>query len=707
MPLTRTGQLAIAAVFAGWLVWEQSGRPDPVVTGAVVAATPVEWDRSSEITSDRRFAQAMPPEVTPAPAETAEAPPAQTIPDVDESALRYFARQGDTRRLNAEIARLRALYPGWQPPANPAAPIDYSDPELDRMWEVFSEQDYAQVRAMIAARQQREPSWDPPVALTDLLDQAEAQIRLRNASDSGQWRAVIDIAADTPALLTCGYVDTLWRLAEAFAETDNSERALDVYTYILGNCTDEGERQATVQKAADTLSPEAVEELYSYERDGEFQPVTDLLIRRRIGAIAESTEGVATVGDLERLEALAESGGDAEDALLLGWYYYRRDNPTPALDWFRKARSRDPESAKAAEGETLSLIALDRFAEAETVGYDWNEVSDDNLAAYLIAVVDLLGLDPPPRLTEPVLQRMATVILRVRNLQGGEQFGWYAYNLGQVETAQRWFETVLRWDPEFEPAAYGMAVVLLARDQKTAADAIIKAWSDRSERIRALGGPVTKTELRGPSYVVDAPIYATPDAMAPAAPVTTTTRAAPAATQPAQVSRCGGSAPVESLSPAAAVRRGWCLMDLNRPVEAVAAFEIGARSTDARVRSDAAYGASLANLRNGVTSQAAVAAAAAAQDTGKRRELSESILTQQALAAYADGRYVETILLLDERSRFAPEQTDLMILKGFAYLNVNRLAEAKRLFQAAAGSGDPDAIRGLATVQERQNGLYR
>ena len=702
MPLTRTGQLAIAAVFAGWFVWEQSGRPDPVITGAVVAAPPAERTAPADAQSYLQLAQAIPPEVELEPADDPEAV-AQDVPDVDESALRYFARQGDTRRLDAEIARLRALYPGWQPPANPAAPIDYSDPELDRMWELFSERDYAEVRAMIAARLQREPDWRPPVALTDLLDQAEAQVRLTNASDSGQWRAVIQIAADTPALLTCAYVDTLWRLAEAFAKTDKPDRALDVYTYILSNCTDEAERQATVQKAADNLSPEAVTTLYAYQQGDEFQPVTDLLIRRRIGAIAESEAGVATPTDLERLEILAESGDSAEDALLLGWYYYRRDNPTPALDWFRKARSRDPESIKAVEGETLALIALDRFAEAETVGYDWNEASDDNLAAYLIAVVDLLGLDPPPRLSEPVLQRMATVVLRVRNLQGGEQFGWYAYNLGQVDTAQRWFETVLRWDPEFEPAAYGLAVVLLAQNQKTRAQAIIDAWAARSERIRELGGPVTKAKLRGPSYVVDAPVYATPDATVTTVPAA---RSTAVATGSARVSSCGGTAPVESLSPAAAVRRGWCLMDLNRPVEAVAAFEIGARSTSAKVRSDAAYGLSLANLRNGVTSQAAVAAAAAAQDTGKRRELSESILTQQALAAYADGRYVETILLLDERSRFAPEQTDLMVLKGFAYLNVNRLAEAKRLFQAAAGSGNQDAIRGLATVQERQNGLY-
>ena len=51
-----------------------------------------------------------PPPAVKAPAEE---------PNVDLSALRYFARQGDTERLKTEIARLKALYPSWVPPADP------------------------------------------------------------------------------------------------------------------------------------------------------------------------------------------------------------------------------------------------------------------------------------------------------------------------------------------------------------------------------------------------------------------------------------------------------------------------------------------------------------------------------------------------------------------------------------------------------------
>ncbi len=415
---------------------------------------------------------------------------------VDESALRYFARQGDQRRLDAEIARLRALYPDWVPPADPTAPEIFVDPELDQFWLLFSEGKYAEVRSGIAERRAREPEWEPPAALIELLDQADARIRLTNASNAKQWKTVVDIAAETPSLLTCAYVDVLWRVAEAFANTERMPRAKDVYVYILTSCNDPGERLATVQKAADILPEADFDALLVYEREGEFGPVKDTILRRRVGVTAENPELTSTPEDLARIEALAADEGNAADALLLGWYYYRHKDAGRALDWFDKARKRDPASAKAVEGYTLSLIELDRFADAETASYDWNQKSEDNLAAYLIAAVGLLATDPPLRIAEPVLARMAEVIVRVKSLQGGEQLGWYAYNLGQVKTAVRWFETVRRWDPNYEPAAYGLAVARWALKDRAGVNAIIREWGDRSERIANIGKPV-RAELRG------------------------------------------------------------------------------------------------------------------------------------------------------------------------------------------------------------------
>ena len=230
--------------------------------------------------------------------------------------------------------------------------------------------------------------------------------------------------------------------------------------------------------------------------------VMDLMLRRRVGLTAQNPDLISSPEDLARIEALAADEVNAADALLLGWYYCRHKEAGKALDWFDKARKRDPLSAKAVEGYSLALIELDRFADAETAGYDRNDKSEDNLAAYLIAAVGLLATDPPLKIAEPVLQRMAAVIVRVKSLQGGEQLGWYAYNLGQVKTAMRWFETVRRWEPNYEPAAYGLAVARWALKDSAGVNAIIREWGDRSERIANIGKPV-RAELRGSTPVID------------------------------------------------------------------------------------------------------------------------------------------------------------------------------------------------------------
>ncbi|MDY6962585.1 MAG: hypothetical protein SV862_11905, partial [Pseudomonadota bacterium] len=180
-------------------------------------------------------------------AETqAEPAPAQ----VDETALRYFAAQGDTARLAAEIARLRQLYPNWTPPADPLAVPQNVDRQLEGMWALYAQGRYAQVRKAIAERQAAEPAWEPPADLLERLDIAEARSRLVNASQLKQYQTVIDLGATNPLLLNCSEVDVLWRVAEAFANTDRAQRAVDAYRYILTTCTDPAERLATLQKAA-------------------------------------------------------------------------------------------------------------------------------------------------------------------------------------------------------------------------------------------------------------------------------------------------------------------------------------------------------------------------------------------------------------------------------------------------------------------------
>lgn len=229
------------------------------------ATPPVTVPATDPLPVTQAGGQAPQTQTAQAPAPRATQPTSADMPDVDLSALRYFAARGDTQRLQAEIARLRTLYPNWTPPADPLAIPENGDPRLDAMWQLYTDGRYAEVRKAIADRQQAEPGWQPPDNLTGMLSLAEARQRLVNASDLKQYATVVDTAANNPGLLTCGEVDVLWRVADAFANTDRMGRARDAYLYILNNCTVASDRLATVQKASALLPAEMMDELLARE----------------------------------------------------------------------------------------------------------------------------------------------------------------------------------------------------------------------------------------------------------------------------------------------------------------------------------------------------------------------------------------------------------------------------------------------------------
>ena len=185
------------------------GAPSPAVQQAMAQAeTQTEPPQAASAgPSETELAQA------PAAPGRPAMPPAQAQ-KVDETALRYFAAQGDTRRYDAELARLRALYPEWKPPTDLASPVPAGDAELERLWKLFADGKLGEARAAIAQRSSADPNWQAPADLITQLDRAEAGQRLANASNAKQWEQVIRIGTETPALLTCANVDALWRVTK-------------------------------------------------------------------------------------------------------------------------------------------------------------------------------------------------------------------------------------------------------------------------------------------------------------------------------------------------------------------------------------------------------------------------------------------------------------------------------------------------------------
>jgi cellulose synthase operon protein C len=703
----RTNETPSQRVAQAFPAEQKTGRSSLVVSQSQAAADEQGADAPDEV------AQALTPsQAQPDPAQSPSTAPA--APQVDESALRYFAARGDNARLQAEISRLRTLYPNWTPPADPLAVRPTADPQLEAMWQQYAQARYADVRKAIADRQASEPGWQPPADLLDRLKLAEARSQLTAASDAKTYDEVVRIAAENPSLLTCSEVDVLWRLAEAFADTERQPRARDAYLYILNNCDNPSERLATVQKASELLSPEMLEDLLSKERtapDGkpEFEGLRDDLARRLVGQGNTDPKLVVAERYLTRLERLAEANNMASDALLLGWYYYRRDNLGSAERWFRRAFGEE-ETASAAEGLALTLTRQNSPLEAENVLYRWRDSSPGPKAAYMAAVANLLALDPPPVLQEQVLARMAPVVIETKDAAAAQQFGWYARFMQQPATAAQWFAAALSWKPDDEPSAYGLVLSRNDLGDRAAVAAIQRSWAGRSERIANLGEETRPGERRRQGAAQSAarrpPEEAStgrlPERAAPVPVQRSTTRVvrAPARQAPAN---CTTTVDPRQLAPEQALTRGWCLMDLNRPLEAAQAFEVGSQSASQAARSDAAYGQSLAYLRVGLIDRAAAAATAAPQTNARAVELQSAILSDRAVNAFKAGRYREALIALDQRAQIVPEQTDLMSIRGYAYINVGRRADAMRIFEALANLGNRDGLRALADLTAQGN----
>jgi tetratricopeptide (TPR) repeat protein len=429
------------------------------------------------------------------------------------------------------------------------------------------------------------------------------------------------------------------------------------------------------------------------------------IARQTLANAGSDPKLVVAPEDLATVKTLADKDGLASDDLLLGWYFVGRENPQEAETWFRKANDNE-NTAGSSQGLALALINLNRPAEAEAILYPWRDTNDDTKRVYLAAVANLLAITPPPPLTTEVLKRIVQAVYAAKDAASAQQLGWYADGLNQSQTAAQWFRLALDWKPDDEPSAYGLALTLWKSGDKAGARQIQAAWVGRSERIPTVSersietaavGKGSDTAGRGRQRARQTQDEVQP-AQDQASTIQETVRSGSDARARKQVRGCFSTIDPTSLVPEQALNRGWCLMEANRPIEAAAAFETALRGSG-KTRADAAYGQSLAYLRAGLPDMAAASASKALLDRDRSVEVQTALLEAQATTAFDQGRYVETIMALDERSRIAPDRTGLMVLRGYAYLKLRRFGDAEQVFRAAAGTGNHDAVKGLNDVK--------
>ncbi|MFO1148298.1 MAG: hypothetical protein U1E62_07970 [Alsobacter sp.] len=422
-----------------------------------------------------------------------KAPPAKAAtkavaPDsADLSALRYYASQGDTARLSAEIRNLRLLYPNWEPPED-LYETGGSTRDEQPLWDLFAAGRLDEVQDSIAAAQAEQPDWRPSAEFQRKYAAALARRDLVRASDAGQWGVVLSVAEARGDLLVCGDVDVLWRVAEALARSDDAERALDAYRYILTTCKLGPERLATVQKAATLLPSPMVATLISLGRrkadgTGEFDDVRYDALRRKVGEAARGDAGNLSPAEVETLEKRAAQTRSPDDLQLLGWYHYARKDFDAARDRFAQALAARKD-AKSAEGLTLSLKAAGRFAEAEEVGYA-NRQSDALVRkAYIETVSAAITATPPAPLSPERRARFAEIVAAEKSALGAQSLGWSLYGEKDLKAALGWFKSSVEWQATEEGV---IGLVLTARRLgDPAGEAAMKAYKAAYPRLASL-----------------------------------------------------------------------------------------------------------------------------------------------------------------------------------------------------------------------------
>ena len=392
--------------------------------------------------------------------ETIVGPPLEP----DEAALRYYVSLNQKDRVATEIARLRAFYPGWEPPTDLYDPPVPAGPDEGALWDLFGADKMTELAAEIARRKVAEPGWEPSPDLQQKIKRKIARIKIMNFWKQGRWQDVVDYMRGTDGDVEAD-VDVLWTVAEAYARTKQIADAQRVYEGILRSDKDPGERLATIQKAMGAMRMADVEPIIALMNDhrpdgsSELAPIMVDIARARISAfLHDERQDEVADNELQLFEDYARTAQDANQPGLVAWYAYKRKRYQDALDWFKFALERGGD-AMIAHGLAHSLRKLDMKRETEEVAYAWREPLVNNAIVFLDILENDLTREIPPFIEEDRLARYGQVTLDLASGEGAQALAWYAYNSCQFDVALAWFQRAVAWLPK-EATAYGYALTL-------------------------------------------------------------------------------------------------------------------------------------------------------------------------------------------------------------------------------------------------------
>ncbi len=382
---------------------------------------------------------------------------------VDESALRFYASQGQKTRVDAEAHRLAEKNPGWRMPDDLYAAKPGRSDE-GPLWALYAGDRVDDLQAAVALREADEPGWHPSADLAEKIKQKSLRATIVRLAHEGDWRGVVQDVKASGTVWAQKDAEALWIIGEAFARQNDCAEAYIVYRLLLANHPDPAERIATIQRAIATVPMDYVEKLLAMSRAsddgrGEFDAIGVDITRARIAAFLhdESANAVSS-SELLAFQAYVRGTNDANQLGLVAWYAFKRADYREALEWFKLSISHGGD-AMIAHGLAHTLRKLEMKREAEEVAYAWREPLVNNAILFIDLLEGDLTKDRPPFIEPARVARYATVTVETGSGEGAQALAWYAYNTCQYPMALEWFQRAVAWLPK-EATAYGYALTL-------------------------------------------------------------------------------------------------------------------------------------------------------------------------------------------------------------------------------------------------------
>lgn len=595
---------------------------------------------------------------------------------VQTAALYYYAKERQIDRVEAEIARLQALHPGFIPPQDLYIAADRIVPDETSLWEMFAVDDFTGIDAEIIRRKVEDPAWEPTADFQTKLMRKKVRVRMKELAEARDWPALIGVSAGIdPA--TEPDVDLVWMRIDALSAAGDRD---GLARTLRGLLVRQGKERlpdehliVTLQKALRDFPADEIRLLAATlwpENSGLYPPASLRLdLARKEVAEFNAVKDAAPVSP-DSLRLLAAEAGNSrrpEDLSLLGWHDLKAENPQSAEAWFSLAIevAPDPENTK---GLYLSLARQKDDKKAYEFAASHLEALSDDPVFLMNVLSPRFGKPDEGAVSADAVLAYSTAILETSAADHAEILGWYAYNSRQFEAAQAWFGQSRGWE-ETPDRVKGEALTLL-RLKKKQDYAALKAefasvypeiWAEIADAPAPKGGKAASVGEPAPgvksSYVrhFEAKNY-------------------PACLR--DIDRLGSAAS----KPSIAVMRGWCELGLKRFGDARSSFE-AAMAGSGQVRSDAIYGTGLALLGARLTDEAEALIAAWPLSTARDRELKAEIYYQRARSSFDHEQFDRTLHALDARASLVAESRDLMQMRAWAHYHLGQSEQAKAIFR--------------------------